>query len=187
MKPVGCCSGERIPPPPNGGPPPFSREAYILLANAVFKKLPAFTGKHLNINTTCTGKGNSRRWRAPGGQRVQRANFAGRFRCGCTRKYTLRVNPSTSFAGPPPLSGEAYLANAVKIKVTRLHQKTLEYQHYRYRQGQLAALASPRRTARYERIPPDGFRMAALENCCPWASPRGDVGIAPYRAQEVTA
>ena len=79
----------------------------------------------------------------------------------CSELY--RGNPSTSFAGPPPLSGEAYLANAVKIKVTRLHQKTLEYQHYRYRQGQLAALASPRRTARYERIPPDGFDTAALE------------------------
>ena len=40
-------------------------------------------------------------------------------------------------------------------------------------------MASPRRTARYERIPPDGFDMAALENHCPQASPRGDVGIAP--------
>ncbi len=28
-----------------------------------------------------------------------------------------------------------------------------------------------------ERIPPDGFDAAALENCCPRASPRGDVGI----------
>ena len=101
MKSVGCCSDERIPPPPNGGSPPFSREAYILLANAVFHK------------------------------------------------------------------------------VTRLHQKAPEYQHYRYRQGQQPALASPRRTARHERIPPDGFDMAALENCYPQASPRGDVGI-PY-------
>ena len=50
-----------------------------------------------------------------------------------------------------------------EIKVTHLHQKTLEYQHYRYRQRQLSALASPRRTARYERISPDGFDMAALE------------------------
>ena len=61
------------------------------------------------------------------------------------------MNPSTS------------LQNAVKNKVYRLHRKTPEYQHYRYRQGQLSALASPRRTARYERIPPDGFDMAALE------------------------
>ncbi|MFR3040939.1 hypothetical protein, partial [Ruminococcus callidus] len=44
-----------------------------------------------------------------------------------------------------------------------LHQKTPEYQHYRYRQGQQSALASHRRTARYERIPPNGFDMAALE------------------------
>ena len=31
-----------------------------------------------------------------------------------------------------------------------------------------------------ERIPPDGFGVAALENCCPQASPRGDAGIALY-------
>ena len=54
-------------------------------------------------------------------------------------------------------------ANAVKNKVYRLHRKTPEHQHYRYRQGQQPALASPRRTARNERIPPDGFDMAALE------------------------
>ena len=52
--------------------------------------------------------------------------------------------------GESPLSGEAAckLANAVFKKLDHLHQKTPEYQHYRYRQGQLAALASPRRTAR---------------------------------------
>ena len=49
----------------------------------------------------------------------------------------------------------------------------------RYTTG-LFIKACPRRTARYERIPPDGFGVAALENCCPQASPRGDVGIAPY-------
>ena len=64
-------------------------------------KLTACTGKHLNINITDTGKGNNRRWQAPGGQRGQRA------------------------------------------------------------------------------IPPDGFDMAALENCCPQASSRGDVGVLP--------
>ncbi|MEE0506897.1 MAG: hypothetical protein ACLS4X_03860 [Ruminococcus callidus] len=37
-----------------------------------------------------------------------------------------------------------------------------------------------------ERIPPDGFDTAALENCCPRASPRGDVGIAPYTFQEIS-
>ena len=51
-------------------------------------KLPACTRKHLNINVTNTGKGNNRRWQAPGGQRVQRANSAGRFRHGCTRSCT---------------------------------------------------------------------------------------------------
>ena len=54
------------------------------------------------------------------------------------------------------------LANAVKNKIHRLHKKTPEYQHYRYRQGQQPALASHRRTARNERIPPDGFDMAVL-------------------------
>ena len=55
------------------------------------------------------------------------------------------------------------LANAASNKVTHLHKKAPEYQHYRYKQGQQPALASPRRTARYERIPPDGFGVAALE------------------------
>ena len=137
-------------------------------------KLPTCTRKLLNTNITDTGKGNHRRWQATGGQRGKRANSAGRFRHGSPRKYTSRVNPSTS------------LQNAVKNKVYRLHRKTPEYQHYRYRQGQLSALASPRRTARYERIPPDGFDTAALENHCPRASPRGDVGIAPYTFQEIS-
>ena len=36
-----------------------------------------------------------------------------------------------------------------------------------------------------ERIPPDGFGVAALENYCPRASPRGNVGIVFYTFQEV--
>ena len=56
------------------------------------------------------------------------------------------------------------LQTPYEIKVTHLHQKALEYQDYRYRQGQQPALASPRRTARNERIPPDGFDMTALES-----------------------
>ena len=68
--------------------------------------------------------------------------------------------------GESPFSREAYilLANAVKIKVTRLHQKTPEYHITDTGKGN-------------ERIPPDGFDMAALENCCPQASSRGDVGV----------
>ena len=58
-------------------------------------KLTACTRKHLNINITDTGKGNNRRWQAPGGQRVQRANSAGRFRHG---KATLHEGT------PPPAS-----------------------------------------------------------------------------------
>ena len=37
-----------------------------------------------------------------------------------------------------------------------------------------------------ERISPDGFDTAALENCCPRASPRGDAGIASYTFQEIS-
>ena len=66
-------------------------------------------------------------------------------------------------AVPLPFQGRLICQRRKKIKVAHLHKKTLEYQHYQYRQGQPPALASPRRTARYERIPPDGFDMAALE------------------------
>ena len=55
------------------------------------------------------------------------------------------------------------LANAIKIKLPTCTSNISKNQHYRYRQGQQSALASPRRTARYERIPPDGFDTAALE------------------------
>ena len=58
-------------------------------------KSPTYTKKNLNINITDTGKGNTRRWQAPGGQRGQRANSAGRFRCGCPRKLL----PSGKSAG----------------------------------------------------------------------------------------
>ena len=77
------------------GPPPLSGEAICKLANAVKIKLTTCTGKHLNANITDTGKGNHRRWQATGGQRGQRANSAGRFRCGCPRKLL----PSGKSAG----------------------------------------------------------------------------------------
>ena len=51
MKSVGCCSDKRIPPPPIGGPPPFSREAYILLANAVQNKVTRLHKQHLKEPT----------------------------------------------------------------------------------------------------------------------------------------
>ena len=82
------------------------------------------------------------------------------------------------------------LANAVKNKVHRLHRKTSEYQHYRYRQSQLSALASPRRTARNERIPPDGFDMTTLEVALrgripppPNGGPLCPAGISPPRGE----
>ena len=91
----------------------------------------------------------------------------------------------TPFGCPKGEPRNTNLQTPYKIKVTRLHQKAPEYQHYRYRQGQQSALASPRRTVRNERIPPDGFDMAALENCCPQASSRGDVGVLPTYFKEV--
>ena len=143
MKPVGCCGGEPLSqayglPAQHKARPSGALKGSLIykLANAIKIKLPIYTGKHLNINITDTGKGNNRRWQATDGQREQRANSAGRFRHGSPRKYTSRVNPSTS------------LQNAVKNKVHRLHRKAPEYQHYRYRQGQPPALASHRRTAR---------------------------------------
>ena len=68
-------------------------------------------------------------------------------------------------AVPLPFQGRLIycLQTPYKIKLPTCTRKKLEYQHYRYRQGQQPALASPRRTARYERIPPDGFGVAALE------------------------
>ena len=111
-------------------------------------KSPACTKKHLNTNITDTGKGNNRRWQATGGQREQRANSAGRFRHGSPKKYTSWVNPSTS------------LQNAVKNKVHRLHRKTPEYQHCRATIG----VGKPQADSECnERIPPNGFDMAALE------------------------
>ena len=69
--------------------------------------IPRSSSMKSNISGEIIG---NRRWQATGGQRVQRANFAGRFRHGSPRSCTSQENPSTSFAGPPPLSGEAYLA-----------------------------------------------------------------------------
>ena len=80
---------------PPRGESPFSREAYILLANAVKIKVTRLHQKTPEYHITDTGKGNNRRWQAPGGQRVQRANSAGRFRYGCTRKLLS----SGKFAG----------------------------------------------------------------------------------------
>ncbi len=51
-----------------------------------------------------------------------------------------------------------------KIRFTVCTSNTSKSQHCNYRQGQQPALASPRRTARNERIPPDDFNMAALED-----------------------
>ena len=104
---VTLCGG--TPPPASLVPLPFQGRLYYKLANAVKIKLTTCIGKHLNANITDTGKGNNRRWQAPGGQRGQRANSAGRFRHGSTRSCISRRNPSTSFAGPPPFSREAYL------------------------------------------------------------------------------
>ena len=75
-------------------------------------------------------------------------------------------------AVPLPFQGRLICQRRKKIKVAHLHKKTSEYQHYRYRQGQQPALASPRQTARYERTPPDGFDMAAPESALHGGIPR---------------
>ena len=75
-------------------------------------------------------------------------------------------NPSVTCGDSSP-KGEprnTNLQSPYQINLTACTSNTSKSQHYRYRQGQLAALACPRRTARYERIPPDGFGVAALES-----------------------
>ena len=97
MKLAGCCSKLYVGTPqsslrlassaqgtPFGCPKGEPRNTNLQTPYKI--KLPACTRKYLNINITDTGKGNNRRWQATGGQWVQRANSAGRFRYGCTRK-----------------------------------------------------------------------------------------------------
>ena len=156
MKPVGYCRGwygrtpqssRRLASSAQGTPFGCPKgEPYIQACKRHKNKVTHLHKQHLKKSTLPIQARATIGVGKPQADSEVRANSAGRFRCGCTRSYTLRVNPSTSFAGPPPLSGEAYLANAVKIKVAHIHEKPLEYQHYRYRQGQLAALASHRRT-----------------------------------------
>ena len=89
-------------------------------------------------------------------------------------------------AVPLPFQGRLICQRRKKIKVAHLHKKTLEYQHYQYRQGQPPALASPRRTARYERIPPDGFDMAALEvTLCGGTPPPPNGGSPPLSGEAI--
>ena len=87
-------------------------------------------------------------------------------------------------AVPLPFQGRLICQRRKKIKVAHLHKKTSEYQHYRYRQGQQPALASPRQTARYERIPPDGFDMAALEvTLCGGTPPPASLVPLPFQGR----
>ena len=83
---------------------------------------------------------------------------------GCCSELHGRTPPPATLV-PLPFQGRLYtnLQTPYPIKSPTYTGKIPEYQHYRYRQGQQPALASHRRTARYERIPPNGFDMAALE------------------------
>ena len=160
----------RTPPPASLVPLPFRGGLCTNLQTPYEIKSPTCTRKHLNINITNTGKGNHRRWQAPGGQRGQRANSAGRFRHGCTRKYTSRVNPSTNLQTPYEIKLPACTRKHLNINITDTGKgNNRRWQAPGGQRGQRA-------------IPPDGFDMAALENYCPRASLRGDVGIAltPY-------
>ena len=79
------------------------------------------------------------------------------------------------------------LQTPYEIKLPTCIRKTIEYQHYRYRQGQQPALASPRQTARYERIPPDGFDMAALEvTLCGGTPPPASLVPLPFQGRLYT-
>ena len=89
---------------PPRGESPLSGEAYLPTPCEI--KSPTCIRKRLNINITDTGKGNNRRWQVPGGQRGQRANSAGRFRHGCTRKLL-------SSGKPAERCGHRLLLNAV--------------------------------------------------------------------------
>ena len=118
MKSVGCCREKRIPPPaslvplvlsgplcpagisPPRGESPFSREAYILLANAVKIKVTRLHQKTPEYHITDTGKGNNRRWQAQADSE-ERANSAGRFRHDCTRKL-LSSGKSAGRCGRSP-------------------------------------------------------------------------------------
>ena len=84
---------DRASPHPVGSHPFQGRLIYCLQTPYEIK-LPACTRKHLNINITDTGKGNNRRWQAQANSE-ERANSAGRFRHGCTRKLLS----SGKFAG----------------------------------------------------------------------------------------
>ena len=134
------------------------------------------TRKHPNINVTNTGKGNNRRWQATGGQRGQRANSAGRFRHDCTRKYTSRVNPSAPFQGKLIT---ADLQTPYKIKLPACTRKHLNITLPIPARATIGVGKPQADSECNKRIPPDGFDMAALENHCPQASPRGDVGDSP--------
>ena len=93
-------------------------------------KSPTCIRKRLNINITDTGKGNHRRWQAPGGQREQRANSAGQFRHGSPRKL-LPSGKSAGRCGHP-----------LHIPRNLTYQKDFKGSYWQ------PALASPRRTAR---------------------------------------
>ena len=89
---------------------------------------------------------------------------------------------------PAPLKGSLIhkLANAVSNKVDRLHKQHLKEPTLQIQARATTGVGKPQADSECnERIPPDGFDMAALENYCPRASPRGDVGITTYTFQEV--
>ena len=84
---------------------------------------------------------------------------------GCCSKLYVGTPQSSLWLASSP-KGEpsnTSLQTPYPIKSPTYTRKIPEYQHYRYKQGQQSALACHRRTARYERIPPNGFDMAALE------------------------
>jgi hypothetical protein len=79
----------KIPPPPNGGSPPFSREAFYSGSPLLYYRLP---------------------FRGAGSRRLTEGYFHKPF----TLSKRFHENPSTSFAGYPPLKGRLILGSLEK-------------------------------------------------------------------------
>ena len=85
---------------------------------------------------------------------------------------------SSTLSGISSRRGDLLRGKRRNNNINHLHKKYLESQHYKYRKRQTKAFASLRRTARHERIPPNGFWELSLGQC--FQKLRGDASIAPY-------
>ena len=98
-------------------------------------------------------------WDVPKGQEDYPSGTA------CHLPFQGRLNNSSALSGISSRRGDLLRGKRHNNNINHLHKKYLESQHYKYRKRQTKAFASPRRTARNERIPPDGFRGLSLGQC----------------------